>query len=262
MPGDVPGRAVVKSAGLRVLVYDRERRPVSLDPAKIRASIEKADGDTDGKAPMQAVWDEDGNMVGIVDPADIIPVSGGGGKAAAPDPGDAAPAAAPADDDMPQPPADAGMPADAVGKAAPEDVITVTRDVLKSIVAEAVSAAVDAAAPAQDVAKQADVAGALAEVDALRARIAKVEETPAMPGVFTNGAQPPATADGRPLPPPGQLRGQDQGATQAVNVAKAVERKASLYAADGPEQVRISKEMQEEAIAALAAMHASRQPVA
>ncbi len=194
--------------------------------------------------------------MGIVDPADITPVSGAGGGSgggAQPDP-----APAPAADDMqPQPPADAGTPADAVGKAAPEDVITVTRDVLKSIVAEAVSAAVDAAAPAQDVAKQADVAGALAEVDALKARIAKVEEQPAMPGVFTNGAVPPN--DARPLPAQGQLRGQDTGA-QPVDLAKSAEIRKAFLAADPAEQNRLANEMQRNAIATLAVIHGTPAP--
>jgi hypothetical protein len=259
LPGDVAGRQVVKASHLSVVVYDRAGKQCHVRPDAIVAPVAKADGDDAEKPKMQAVFDQDGDLIGVVDPDAITPVAGAASPPAA-DPADAAPAPA-ADDMQPQPPADAGTPADAVGKGvAPEDVITVTRDVLKSIVAEAVSAAVDAAAPAQDVAKQADVAGALAQVDALRARIAKVEEQPAMPGVFTNGAVPPEGA--RPLPSQGQLRGQDQGAHQAVNVTKAVERKAELYSADGPGQVRISKEMQEEAIAALAAMHAGRQPAA
>jgi hypothetical protein len=201
---------------------------------------------------MQAVFDQDGDLIGIVDPDAIQPVTGAGGKPAADGmDGDGmqdGPAAAAAPDDMtPQPPADAGTPADEVGKAADEDVITVTRGVLKSTVAEAVAAALGAQPPAQDVAKQADVAGALAEVELLKSRLATVESTTAPPKVFTNGQVPPAQ----------QLRGQDKSAAgQQVDVAKATERRRQLYQApNATEQNRVAQEMQTEAVAALEAIH-------
>jgi hypothetical protein len=246
MPGDVPGRTVVKSA--LALVYDRDRNLAGVcDSAAIVQRVAKADGDGEKKA-MQAVFDQDGDLIGIVDPDAIQPVTGAGGKPAAGGgtDGDGAqpgPAAAAADDMTPQPPAEAGTPAEDVAKGG-TDVITVTTDVLKSIVAEAVSAAAGALAPAQDVAKGA-VAAVGEEVEALKARLAVVEEHPAAPKVFTNGAVPPAD----------QLRGQDQGARQ-VDVAKARERKAELYAAAAPEQARIAKEMQGDAIAYLETLHA------
>ena len=252
-PGDAPGRAVVKAA-LPVVVWDASGSIAGrINPDRIVQQVAKADGDGDGKVTMQAVFDEKGNLVGIVDPSDITPVSGAGGSSS--DDGDGmqagpAAAAAPADDMTPQPPAEAGTPADAVGKAAEENVITAQTVDLDSIIAKAVAAALGATAPAEDVAKQADVAGALAEVELLKARLAKVEETPAAPKVFTNGAVPPAE----------QLRGQDQGANAPgqINVAKAMERRKELYTApDAGSQNEIAKSMQGDAISALAAIHAA-----
>jgi hypothetical protein len=150
----------------------------------------------------------------------------------------------------PQPPAEAGTPADAadddgtVAKSSDSDVF----GVLKSMIAETVTAALDGRGPAQDVARQADVAGLAEEVRTLKARLATVEEQPAAPKVFTNGQVPPAH----------QMRGQDRGASAQVDVAKARARKAELYAADAPEQARIAKEMQQDAVDTLAAMHAAR----
>lgn len=246
-PGDHPGRTVVKSA--LALVYDRDRRLVGVtDATAIVTQVAKADGDGEKKA-MQAVFDQDGDLIGIVDPDAIQPVTGAGGKPPAGDGMDgemqAGPAAAADDGDMtPQPPAEAGTPADEVGKAADASVITVTADVLQSTVAKAVAEALGALAPAQDVAKQADVAGALAQVEALTARIAKVEETPAAPRVFTHGQVPPAS----------QLRGQDQGSAQPVDVAKARALKETLYRGTAAEQNAAFNEMQALAVGELASL--------
>jgi hypothetical protein len=260
-PGDAPGRQVVKST-LRVAVCDQSGAIVGLTrPEAIVQQVAKADGDGDGKVTMQAVFDENGNLVGIVDPADITPVAGAGGGTASggdePQPGPAAAAA----DMTPQPPAEAGTPADAVGKSADEEnVITVTQDVLKSIAQDAARTALEAqgAAHQEVVAKMAADKGELAEeLKVVKARLAVVEEHPAAPGVFTNGQVPP-TADGRPLPPQGQLRGQDQGRPGQINVAKAMERRKDLYTApDAQTQNMIAKEMQGDAISALAAIHAA-----
>lgn len=251
-PGDAPGRTVVKAA-LQVAVYDSRLQLAGLiAPDRIVQQVAKADGDGEGKAAQVAVYDAEGNLVGVADPADITPLA----NAKAPDSGGDAgmqpgPAAAAApDDDMPQPPADAGTPADMVGKGAEENVTTAVPEDLGSIIAKAVAAALGAAIPAQDVAKQADVAGVSAEVELLKARLAVVEETPAAPKVFTNGQVPPAE----------QLRGQDQGrGAGQVDVAKALERKGELYSApDARAQNAIAKSMQGDAIAALAAIHATR----
>jgi hypothetical protein len=249
LPGDPPGRTVIKGA-LRVAVYDGARRLAGLvDPAAI-GQVAKASDDSDGgSAPaLQAVFDENGDLIGVVDPSAIQPVAGAGGKAA----DDGADDAAAADDsDMtPAPPAETGTPADAV---TPDSTVAKSSDtqlfrVLESTIAKAVAAALDGRTPAEDVAKQADVAGLLQEVETLKARLVTVEEHPAAPKVFTNGQVPPAN----------QLRGQDQGAATQVDVAKARQRKAELAAADGPEQARIAKEMQAQAVDVLAAMHAGR----
>jgi hypothetical protein len=248
-PGDAPGRTVIKA--LRVAVYDHRGELAGLtEPAAIVQRVAKAD---DGeKKPMQAVFDQDGDLIGIVDPDAIMPVTGAGAKPSGDgamdgdgmQDGPAAAAAPGAGDMTPQPPADAGTPADEVGKAAGGDVITVTRDVLKSIVTETVQAALGAITPAQDVAKAADVAGALAEVEAIKARLETVEQQPAAPRVFTNGQVPPAS----------MLRGQDQGGTQPVDVAKARALKETLYRGTAPEQNAAFSEMQQMAVDHLAGL--------
>ena len=257
-----PG-AVVKSA--LALVYDRDRRLAGVcDADAILQRVAKADGGGE-KKPMQAVFDQDGDLIGIVDPDAIQPVTGAGGKPAS-DAGaaGAAPAADDADasasdgDMTPQPPADAGTPAGAdddgtVAKNAAEGTVLsatnhlISPDALESIIAKAVAAALDGR-PAEDIAKQADVAGLTQEVETLKARLATVEEQPAAPKVFTNGQVPPAS----------QLRGQDQGVAQPVDVAKALELKHELYTADAPRQKQIADDMQQMAIDQLAAIHARR----
>jgi len=259
--GDIPpGKRVVKAAHLPVVVYDRAGRQCITRPDAILDPVAKAgdDGGSDGKVTMQAVFDADGNLVGIVDPADITPVAGAGsssGGDAEPEP---APAAAAADDTTPQPPAEAGTPADAVGKAADENATTVSADVLKSIAADAAREVLEA----QGAAHQEAVAKMAADSDALREelrvvkeRLATVESGPAVPGVFANGAFPPEGA--RPLPAPGQLRGQDQGGT-VTDVTKAAALKKRLYGGTALEQNEAFAEMQKMAIDRLAAMRAAQ----
>jgi hypothetical protein len=257
LPGDMPGRQVVKSA-LRVAVYDGARQLAGLVAPDAISQVAKAD-DGDGKTTMQAVFDEDGNLVGIVDPADITPVAGAGPKADSADmDGDGTEAAAPADaatDMTPAPAAETGTPADAVdddGTVAKSEGIPpaanhlISPDALESIIAKAVAAALGAQAPAEDIAKQADVAGLSEQVETLKARLATVEEMPAAPKVFTNGQVPPAH----------QLRGQDQGtAPGQVDVAKALDLKHKMYTADPGEAKQIHDDMQQMAIDQLAAIH-------
>jgi hypothetical protein len=254
LPGDAqtPGRQVIKAAEWCVQVYDRSRRFVGLaDPSAIVQQVTKAD---DGeKKPMQAVFDQDGDLIGIVDPDAIQPVTGAGGPSAADTDGDgteAAPAATDDTDMTPQPPAATGTPADAMPDdgVAKQDSTQDVAAVLKSIVAEAVAAALGAQAPAEDIAKQADVAGLSEQVETLKARLAVVEETPAAPKVFSNGQTPPAH----------QLRGQDQGAPPPVDIAKAAELKRTLYTGTAAEQQATFKTMEAAAVSQLAAMHAQR----
>jgi hypothetical protein len=252
-----------------VPVFDHTRALVGVTASA--SIVTKADADSSGdggKPAMMAVFDQDGNLIGIVDPSEITPVQG------AAKPKDADPAkpaddpAKPADpaDLTPAPSADAGTPADGsdddVAKSATtqtteadgasqQDAISKAREVLKPLVAELVGAELDARGTVEGVAKSADIAAALEEIGVLKTRVTTVENNPAMPKVFTNGA----------TPPPGTLRGQDRGAAaQQVNVAKALERKAELYAASGPDQARIAKEMEQDAIGAWEAIRDGHQP--
>jgi len=209
----------------------------------------KADGE--GKTPMCVVYDQKGRLIGIVAPDDITPVANSEAEPEDdmdPD-GDGTEAAAPADaatDMTPQPAAEAGTPAGAVADDVAKQDGTITADMLESIIAKAVAAALGAQAPAQDVAKTADVAGLSEQVETLKARLAQVEEQPAAPKVFTNGAVPPAH----------QMRGQDQGtAPQQVDVAKALDLKHEMYTADPARAKQIHDDMSELARAQLAAIH-------
>ena len=245
-----PAAPAAPVTGLRMLAYDKAGQPVTVRAASLSAVI-KADGD--GKAAQVAVYDADGNLVGVADPADITPLANVA-PAAKDEPGEvqAEPAADPADM-TPAPAADAGTPAggaaddDDVAKAttaAPETSTTTTdADVLKGIVAEAVIAALDARGQAEGIAKG-DAAALREEVEVLKGRLATVESQPAAPKVFANGAVPPAH----------QLRGQDQGAAP-VTVAKAAELRSAFRSADPAEQNRLANEMQQAAIGHLAALH-------
>jgi hypothetical protein len=67
------GRA--RTGRLPVVVYGQNRAPLGTVPRC--AIVAKAGGE---KVPMQAVFDQDGNLIGVVDPAQIQPVAGSGGK--------------------------------------------------------------------------------------------------------------------------------------------------------------------------------------
>jgi len=247
-PAPEAAREVAKSA-LRsaVYVYAADGTQAGLvDPGQIVQQVAKADAPPDGKPSMQAVFDQDGNLVGIVDPSAITPVSGAGSKAdPEPDP------TPPVDDTDPQSPADAGTPADApVAKAADEASETAPGDTpdFVTAVTKSVSEAMQAAFAAQSasheetVAKQATVIGELTgQIDVLKGRVEEIASEPAMPKVFTNGQ----------TPPPGTLRGQDQGSAP-VDVAKAQELKGTLYHGTAQEQNKAFNEMQAMAIDRLA----------
>jgi hypothetical protein len=68
-------RPAAKAAHLPVVVYGQNRRP--LGTVARSAIVAKASGE---KVPMQPVFDENGNLIGIVDPEQIQPVAGSGGK--------------------------------------------------------------------------------------------------------------------------------------------------------------------------------------
>jgi len=261
MPKPVPSEDATAASGQEPAMGVSEPSPAAqtaeitkaADAPPEAAEVAKDDG---GKTPMMVVYNQAGKLVGICDPSDITPVANA--EADADDDmdsgdadGDAAAAPADAATDMtPQPPAATGTPADAVAddnvtKATTDLTTTVTADVLESIVAKAIAAALGEQPPAQDVAKQADVAGLLEQVETLKARLATVEEQPAMPKVFTNGQVPPAH----------QLRGQDQGAAPQVDVAKALDLKHKMYTADPGEAKQIHDDLNQMAMDQLAAIH-------
>jgi hypothetical protein len=213
------------------------------------------------KPDQMAVYDSDGNLIGVVDPGDVTrlmsakapaPVSSddagtGGADEAADDmqPGDVQPT----DDgttptDLAPAPADAvGTPADAteadddgnVAKAdTPND--TVPNDMLKSSISELVKAAVDerSAEQAGIVKQLEDRYRALEERnEALTQELAKqtasseerftvLENQPAVMAIASNGA----------IPPPHMMRGQDRGAPAAGALTKAQEMRDAFKASD------------------------------
>lgn len=204
----------------------------------------KADGD---KPEMVAVYDKNGNLVGIVSPEKITRIAGADADEPDDDNDGEAAEAAPATDLTPAPQADVGTPADAVPD---DDINKTTRDtssetVLKSIATDAVQAALDTYSATQEqvIVKQAnDLAQLANQVEALTGLVKALEEQPATPKVFTNGA----------VPPRDQLRGQDRGAPAHIDTGRAREMKKALYTApNAAEQNRIATEMQGNAIDAL-----------
>lgn len=209
--------------------------PETAEPLTVtEAPVVKADGE---KVPQVAVYDKSGKLVGIVDPADIVMIADAEPETDEPEPEPAAPEAT---DLAPAPAAEVGIPAGAV----PEDDVAkqtdTTQDVLKSIAADAATAALDTYSATQEqvIAKQAEIIAQLAEdVKVLKGQVVALEEQPAMPKVLTNGAMPPSDL----------LRGQNFGA-QAVDVTKAAELKKSLMAStDAVEQRDIAAVMNQQA---------------
>jgi Putative phage serine protease XkdF len=221
-------------------------------PAEPQEDVAKADA-PEGKAKMVAVFDSKGDLVGVCDPGDITPIAGADAPASNEEaPAEAKPAEPAPDpaDLTPAPAADAGTPADDVAKAGDPAARADEEDpqaVLKSTVTAALREVLDADPAKEEIRKQAElIAGQSQEIEALKARLETVENTPAAPKVFTNGA----------VPPPGTLRGQDQGARE-VDVAKAREMRRQFASADPAEQNRLATEMQQGAIATLTAIHAA-----
>jgi hypothetical protein len=215
--------------------------------------IAKADGE---KTPMVVVYDQKGRLIGIVDPGDVTPVANAEADA---DDMDDAPAGTDGTDDgapettdlTPQPQAEAGTPADAVPDGVTKQQYDTNSDVLKSSILNVVTTALDeySATQREEFAKQADAIVELADLVAtLKGQVKALEEQPAEPKVFTNGAVPPAH----------QMRGQDRGATP-VDVAKARELKTELYRGqDAGTQNRAALELQGLAIAQLQEIHQRR----
>lgn len=242
--------------------------PVEKTTEATAEDVVKAKGD-----PQMVVYDQKGRLIGIVDPGDVTPVANSDADAGddtqnsddddtATDTTDAPPAAAPADL-TPAPAAEVGTPADAapsdddVTKASeqPATENDSTADSLSEMLKSSLRAAVEdvmakqSAAQTEQIAKTGDAVLELAElVKAQQDRIRVLEEQPAVPKVFTNGA----------VPPRDMLRGQDQGAPP-IDMAKAQQMKKGLYgAADATEQNRIATDMQTAAIARLQEIHQRR----
>lgn len=218
--------------------------------------VAKADGE---KPQMVAVYDKKGNLVGIVDPEKITTIAGAEAdeEDESPD-ADSEPATPETTDLTPAPAAEVGTPADAV----PDDKAVTKSDNptetgnLSEMFKSSILAAVDSvikehsANQAQTIAKTGDAVLELVElVETLKGRVGALEEQPAEPKVFTNGA----------VPPPHMLRGQDRGAP-AVDVTKAAELKKTLYRGTAPEQNQAAVDMQTAAIAALQEIHQRRAP--
>ncbi|MBP5896319.1 hypothetical protein [Streptomyces scabiei] len=243
--------------------------------------IGKADGEGDvegdggPKEPMAAVYDAKGRLVGIVHPDQITPVSG----VDVPDedePPAAEPEADPAALDLDPAPADeVGIPSDEdvtkttdpatgddvakatsrddaatgddVTKQTPQTTDTVS-DVLKSSVTELVKGLLDAHSATQNelITKQSAAILELTDVvETLKGQVRTLEEQPAEPKVFSNGAVPPAP----------QLRGQDRGAANQIDMAKAAELRNTLRTGTAAEQNSAAVALQTEAIAALREIH-------
>ena len=247
--------------GDRTVAKQEEPMPTATPPAPAATGAHEPAGDElakgvdepvakADKVPQVAVYDQSGKLVGIVDPDDIVMIAQAEPEpeAAPEDPAEPEPDAD-APDLAPAPPAEAGTRADAV----PDDVAkesndTPPDDVLKSIATAAATAALAdySATQEQVIAKQAADLAELADVvETLKGQVLALEEQPAVPGVFTNGAVPPAN----------QLRGQDRGAP-AAGAAVAQDLKKGLYTAtDATEQRRIADDMQGLAIARLQEIH-------
>lgn len=222
------------------------------------AAVAKAD-----KPPQVAVYDANGNLVGVVDPADVTMIAAAKAPAAntdetTPDEPAAEAAEAPemAPTDLtPAPPESVGTPADAV-PADDENVAKATettenneaQDVLKGSIQELVKAAIaEHSAPTGELIKSLKDENvelkerneALAKQAAeLNERLTRVENQPAVMAIASNGAIPPAH----------QLRGQDHGA--AIGATQGQILKARLAASDDAiEKKQIAEEMQGLAIA-------------
>jgi flagellar hook-basal body complex protein FliE len=243
----------------QIAVYDRHGKLVGIvAPDKLTPVADSGSEDEPAKEiEPESAADEPSDTPDT--PTDLAPAPGGEVGTPADEIGKAtegAPTAAAETDTEAVPAAEVGKAAEDAPTATVEtdtktDTSSTTDDVLKSSIAEVVKAALDehSATQTEAIAKQAQALEGLAEVvETLKGQIHTLEEQPAAPRVFTNGAVPPAH----------QLRGQDRGAP-AVNTAQAMELKKSLYgAADAGEQNRIAQGMQATAIDALQAIHQRR----
>jgi hypothetical protein len=214
-------------------------------------NLAKADEET--KTPQVAVYDKKGRLVGVVAPDEIVPIATNDEDEEDEPSDDGSDAGEPAEeapadqvlDLTPQPADEAGTPADDVAKQTDTDT---TADTFKSIATDIAKGVLDnySATQEQVIAKQAETIAQLADVvETLKGQVRALEEQPAAPRVFTNGAIPPAH----------HMRGQDAGTTP-IDVARARELKKGLYGGpDSHAQNTIATELQEMAIARLSEIH-------
>ncbi|MEE1838205.1 hypothetical protein [Streptomyces sp. SP17KL33] len=248
----------------------------AVDP--IGKADDEGDGEGDGggpKEPMAAVYDAKGRLVGIVHPDQITPVSGVDVPDEEEPPADPEPVAEPAAVDLDPAPADeVGIPSDEdvtkttdpatgddVAKAATQDdaatgddvtkqtpqTTDTVSDVLKSSITELVKGLLDTHSATQNelITKQSAAILELTDVvETLKGQLRTLEEQPAEPKVLSNGA----------VPPP-QLRGQDRGAANQIDMAKAAELRQTMRTGTAAEQNAAAVEMQSAAIAALREIH-------
>lgn len=284
MPTPTPSETVTADSGQQSAMgaASAEPKPVA---GQAVTDMPKVDAEAVAKAgpkpDQMAVYDSDGNLVGVVDPSDVTRLM----SAKAPAPADTGTDVGtddgaadgdgqmaevqPTDDgttptDLAPAPADAvGTPADAVqadddsnvAKAETPDVPTT--DMLKSSIDALVKAALD-----ERSAEQAELYKGLetrakeleeqnkALTEALTKQAASYEErlntlenAPAVMAIASNGA----------VPPQHLLRGQDRGGQSDLSGAALL--KAKFNASDDArEQKAIAEEMQQKAINAFAAM--------
>lgn len=261
MPTSIPSEDVTAASGQEPAMGSQEPTP---------KPVEKAD---DAKNEVVVVYDQKGRLVGIVDPGDITPVANAEAEpddmSSDADSGEADDSDDSGSDDTqttdldPQPADQAGTPADAVpdddsdGVAKSRNDQTNSTDLsdIKSSLLAAVEDVVTKHSATQEnrLVKTGDAVLELAElVKTLSDRIGTLEEQPAEPRVFTQGAGP--------VPQAQHLRGHTQGANPAaIDVTKAAELKKELYGGhDAAKQQQAFLGLQEMAIAQLAAMRAQQ----
>lgn len=252
MPTPTPSAEVNENAGQEPAMGAGQADPKPVAGQAV-TDMAKADGE---KTPMVVVYDQKGRLIGIVDPGDVTPVANS--EADADDMDDAEPAAddaAPETTDLtPEPPAEAGTPADAVPDDEAvtknhQDTTTDMSEMFKSSLLAAVESAFTEHSANQNtvLAKQGEAVLELADlVKELKGRIGELEEQPAQPKVFTNGAVPPR-----------DLRGMDRGASP-VDAIRAADLRKQLYSPIAADQNAAHNEMQQLAIDKLQEIHQRR----
>jgi hypothetical protein len=231
-----------------------EAPAAAAEPAEQTPAVEPVTKET--QTAQVPVYDRTGRLIGVAAPENVVPVESPDEEETADE--EAAPEvemeAAPAAADLePAPAAEVGIPADEVAKTTAPDTTPAPSDTptdAESSIADAVTKALEAHSATQEqvIAKQAETIAELVKgFDSLVQKVHALEEQPAVPGVFTNGA----------VPPQQQLRGQDAGAPPADQARVAELRKGLYTGPDAPQQHAIATELNGMAIAELQRIHSS-----